>query len=132
MILGLHKRNVNLPKYLENPRDYLVFFLALFSGILIWALSTLTTRQQEPWDSETPYYFVSLFVSGVIFGAIKPVRFHRWVVAIFIGQLIALVFVGMGPLIIIGVVSLAGLSLIPLAGAALSASIISGKNNERD
>lgn len=108
-----------------------MFFLALFSGILIWALSTSITGQQEPWDSETPYYFVSLFVSGAIFGAIKPIRLHRWVVAIFIGQLISLVFVGMGPLIIIGVMSLAVLSLISLAGAALSASIVSSKNSDR-
>lgn len=108
----------------------MIFFLALFSGVLIWALSASITGQQEPWDSGSPYYFVSLFVSGAIFGAIKPVRFHRWVVAIFIGQLIALIFVGMGPLIIIGVVFLAVLSLIPLAGAAITASIFTGLKNE--
>jgi hypothetical protein len=118
-------------RYLTSTQDYVVFLLALISGILIWALSSLITGQQEPWDSGSPYYFISLFVSGAVFGAIKPARYSRWVLAIFIGQLIALIFIGMGPLIIIGIGYLAVLSMITLSGAAIAAALNNKLMNDR-
>ena len=118
-------------KYLDGSRDYLVFIFALICGIEIWALSSSVTGQQEPWDSDGPYYYVSLFFSGAVFGAIRSDRYSRWVIAILIGQLIALVFIGMGPLIIIGIGFLAILSMLPLAGAACTATLAKKLKNDR-
>ena len=111
-------------KYLVTPKEYAVFSIALILGALIWILSPIFTGQQEPWDSNGVYYIVSLLVAGGIVGAINCKRVWRWAMAIYIGQLIFLVFMSMGPLLFTGLFFLGGYSLVAYAGAALTASLV--------
>ena len=116
------------PCKLENTKitskDYVVYSLAVIAGILIWVLSPTITGQQEPWDSESSYYFVSLFIAGAFCGALHPIKIWRWAVAIYFGQLLAAMIVAMGPLILLGVFFLAGYTLVALAGAASAAALV--------
>jgi hypothetical protein len=91
--------------------------------LTIWALSMPLTGKTEPWDAESPYYFVALAVAGGVSGAI--VRRHLW--AHYLGAVLGqvayeLAFLKLGPLFMLGLVFLAGYSLIFLASAALVAS----------
>lgn len=81
------------------------------------------TGKMEPWDAESPYYFVALAVAGAVSGAIVPR--HLW--AHYLGAVLGqtayeLAFLKLGPLFPLGLVFLAGYSLIFLASAALVAS----------
>ena len=115
-------------KYLDGPMNYLIFIFTIMAGLSIWVFSSDLVGNHEPWDSNKPYFYMALFISGVIFGLAKPVRYSRWVMAIFIGQLIGLVFVGMGDFILLGVMILAICSLIALLGAAAGASLVTTIN----
>ncbi|HEU0259445.1 MAG TPA: hypothetical protein VFR57_08525 [Burkholderiales bacterium] len=90
---------------------------------VVWALSMPLTGKMEPWDAESPYYFVALAVAGAVSGAIVPR--HLW--AHYLGAVLGqtayeLAFLKLGPLFPLGLVFLAGYSLIFLASAALVAS----------
>ena len=64
--------------------------LAATLGASIWALSPMMTGKAEPWDSAGPYYWVALFIAGLIVGLIEPEKFlttSLWVVA---GQALAI------------------------------------------
>ena len=81
------------------------------------------TGKTEPWDAASPYYFVALAVAGGVSGAV--VRRHLWAhyVGAVLGQVAyELAFLKLGPLFMLGLVFLAGYSLIFLASAALVAS----------
>jgi hypothetical protein len=81
------------------------------------------TGKTEPWDAESPYYLVALAVAGGVSGAV--VRRHLWAhyVGAVLGQVAyELAFLKFGPLFMLGLVFLAGYSLIFLASAALVAS----------
>lgn len=96
-------------------------------GAGIWALSPVITGQVEPWDAESPYYFVSLLVAGAIVGAVIPR--HVWVVflGVVAGQVIyMLIFLPAGPLVPLGMVFLAGYGFLSLLGAALGAGLRRG------
>jgi len=100
-----------------------LFFSAL-AGAAIWALSPSLAGNKEPWDSDTLYYFTSLFIAGVLLGISRPWYILTHTVGIFLGQLLyALAFLSVGPLIVVGVVFLAGYSLLCSAGAAFGSVV---------
>lgn len=108
-------------------------FVAAGLGALIWALSVPLTGKAEPWDAESPYYFVALALAGAVSGAIVPR--HLW--AHYLGAVLGqtayeLAFLKLGPLFPLGLVFLAGYSLIFLASGALVASFRSGSFHFRD
>ena len=71
----------------NTPRDRAVFIAALIMGIVIWIASPLVTGTAEPWDAESPFYFVSLLGAGAVAGALgSPNKWWRWPVAIYLGQ----------------------------------------------
>lgn len=109
-------------KYLDGPSDYIIFILAILSGVLVWFFSPELTGHDEPWDFDGPGYFIILFISGFILGVVKPMRYYRWAVAIFIGHLIGLIFVGMGVFILLGILYIAVSSFISFVGASIGAS----------
>jgi hypothetical protein len=108
----------------ELFRNIIAVILAFIAGIFIWALSPEFTGHEEPWDGDLTYFISSLFISGVIFGVIQPVKIWRWLLALLLGQLFYLLTIGWGPLVILGAVYLAGFSLITYAGALLSSKLI--------
>jgi hypothetical protein len=90
----------------------------------IWALSIPFTGKSEPWDAESPYYFVALAISGAISGAIVPKRLWAHYFGAMLGQVAyELAFLKLGPLVIVGLVFLAGYSLVFVAAAAIMASL---------
>lgn len=94
---------------------------ALAAGV--WALSRPITGKIEPWDAEWPYYFIALAIAGAVSGAVIPAHFGGslpWR-AIWAGR-IWVVFLELGPLFVLGLVFLAGYSVIFLATAAVVAS----------
>ena len=106
-----------------NSRAVLAALVSAALSATIWALSVPLTGKAEPWDAEWPYYFVALAVAGGVSGAV--VRRHLW--AHYLGAVLGqvayeLVFLKLGPLFMLGLVFLAGYSLIFLASAALVAS----------
>lgn len=103
-------------------RDIVISFsLAAGLGAVIWAVSPVVTGSAEPWDAESPYYFVSLFTAGAIVGFLYPVHILSEFSGIVAGQLIyLLVFLPSGPLLPLGVIFLVGFGLVSLLGAFLA------------
>ena len=102
--------------------------LAAGLGAVIWALSPVVTGAAEPWDAESPYYFVSLFVAGAIVGFVWPRRIWAVFLGIVIGQLVYLLaFIPLGPLLPLGVLFLFGYALLSLLGAALASRLRSSR-----
>jgi len=94
--------------------------LSAAAGALIWALSPELAGKKEPWDSDSPYYFASLLVAGAVLGMIGPRYIWAHAAGIVLGQLVyMLVFLPVGPLIVLGVFFLAGYSLLCVGGAAI-------------
>ena len=94
---------------------------------VIWALSIPITGKSEPWDADSAYYFVALAVAGAISGAVVPKRLWAHYVGAVLGQIAyELAFLKLGPLFIVGLIFLAGYSLIFLGAAAIAASFRTG------
>ena len=65
-------------------------FVAVVCGAAIWIFAPMMTGRAEPWDARSPYYWVSLLVSGFIVGCVEPKRSltsSLWIVA---GQTLAI------------------------------------------
>lgn len=94
-----------------------LFFAVLLSAA-VWALSPWLTGHAEPWDDDSLYYVVALFVSGVVSGLLIPTP--RWIhyVGAVVGQMMfMLLVVGSGPLIFFGVGVVFLCALLFLCGA---------------
>jgi len=97
----------------------------------VWALSVPITGQNEPWDAETPYYWVALGVAGAMSGALVPKHLWAHYVGAILGQAAyELAFFKLGPLFILGLAFLAGYSIIFVVAAAIVASLRKGADNE--
>jgi hypothetical protein len=93
-------------------------------GALIWGMSPWITGMAEPWDSDMPYYPLALLSAGVALGFTWPEKPWIIFIGIWLGQLAYMVlFLPIGPLVVLGMGFLAGYSLVALAGAALSAGV---------
>jgi len=89
----------------------------------VWALSIPMTGRNEPWDADSPYYFVALAVAGAVSGAVVPKHLWAHYVGAVLGQAAyELAFLKLGPLFILGLVFLAGYSVIFVVSAAIVAS----------
>lgn len=97
-----------------------------FLGALIWALSPTITGQAEPWDSESAYYFIALFLAGAL--AALPGKRPVWAiyVGIILGQLLfILIFLPLGPLLSIGLIFMAVYSLLSLLAVVIIRQVLS-------
>lgn len=106
-------------------RDVAISFLvAAALGAAIWALSFPITKAVEPWDADSPYYIVSLFVTGAAVGFLFPRHIVATFLGIAAGQLVYLLaFVPSGPLLPLGSLFLLGYSLLSVFGAALGSRV---------
>jgi hypothetical protein len=90
------------------------------AGAAIWALAPVLTGHTEPWDSDGLYYPLALFAAGIVLGSIGPRAIWAHAVGIVLGQLLYMViFLPLGPLLLVGVVFLIGYSVLTLGGAGL-------------
>lgn len=97
--------------------------LSAVAGAAIWALAPALTGHTEPWDSDGLYYPLALFAAGILLGSIGPRAIWAHAVGIVLGQLLyMLFFLPLGPLLLLGVVFLAGYSVLTLGGAGLGAA----------
>lgn len=91
-------------------------FAALL-GAIVWFLSPYITGEVEPWDAFPLFYSVSLIIMGFIAAIPKTASLASIYVGTIVGQfLYMLVFLSSGPLILVGVFSLAIYSLLTLVG----------------
>jgi len=89
-------------------------------GALIWFASPYIAGELEPWDSETFYYIGSLFIGGIVLGLYNSEKIWAYAIGVFLGQFIySLLFLPLGPLILIGILYLAGSSIICFFGALI-------------
>jgi hypothetical protein len=92
------------------------------AGAAIWALAPAFTGHTEPWDSDGLYYPLALFAAGIVLGSVGPRAIWAHAVGIVLGQLLYMViFLPLGPLLLVGIVFLVGYSVLTLGGAGLSA-----------
>ncbi|MDO6567728.1 hypothetical protein Q4561_11720 [Alteromonas sp. 1_MG-2023] len=94
---------------------------AIFSALLgavIWFLSPFITGEVEPWDAFPPvFYLVSLFIVGFIAAIPKSASLNSIYFGVIVGQFVyMLVFLPIGPLILVSVLTLAIYSLLTLIG----------------
>jgi hypothetical protein len=107
-----------------NKERTVSFLIAAGLGALIWFISPFLTGVVEPWDAESPYYFVSLLVAGALVGVLVPNHLWAVLLGIVVGQLIyMLVFLPSGPLLALGVVFLVGYGFLALLGALVTSRL---------
>ncbi|MFY0667640.1 MAG: hypothetical protein JXQ95_06395 [Alteromonas stellipolaris] len=86
-------------------------------GAVVWFLSPIITGEVEPWDTFPLFYLGSLLIIGFIAAIPKTASLTSIYFGVIVGQfLYMLVFLPIGPLILVGVFSLAFFSLIALIG----------------
>jgi hypothetical protein len=88
-----------------NKLAIAVLLISICFGALIWFLSPMMTGYSEPWDAKSPYYVVSLFLSGALAGLL--VRKRLWLVplGVILGQLLYIIsFLPLGPLFALGII----------------------------
>ena len=101
-------------------RNRAAFVLSAVLGFVIWALSRPITGRVEPWDADSPYYYVALILAGVVSGFAIPADKRAHYLGVVSGQtLYALIFLPGSGLFILGVLVLFVYSLLYLAGAAV-------------
>jgi hypothetical protein len=114
-----------------KSRAVLALVVAAALSAAVWALSIPFTGKGEPWDAESPYYFVALAVAGGISGTVVPKRLWAHYLGAILGQVAyELAFLKLGPLFIVGLVFLTGYSLIFVAAAAIVTSLRKDPPNE--
>ncbi len=102
------------------------FILAMALGAAIWIASPFVTHRREPWDAQGVYFPVSLFAAGIAAGLANPDRPWLMGLAIYLGQLAAMILgsggdLGLFPL---GAVLLIFYTLLSAGGAALGGTFL--------
>ena len=117
-----------------NPRRWSAFLIGVVLGAAIWLLSPWITGRSEPWDAESGYYPGTLLAAGAVGGLLLPMHWSAVALGIFVGQ--ALVILGgvladpaSGGLWPLGLVFLAGYSVVALIGSLLGAVLRRGRPN---
>ena len=101
-----------------NKNTTITVFLSAIFGALIWIFSPLFTGQIEPWDSQSSYYYISLFSTGVVVGFAYPKRIGAVFSGVVLGQFLYLsLFLLSGPLALMGIGSMVFFGMLSLAGA---------------
>jgi hypothetical protein len=107
-----------------NKGKVISLCIALGLGAAIWALSPLITGNVEPWDGGFPYYIMALILVGAIIGGLIPRNLWMVFIGVYLGQMIyMLIFIPSGPLLPLGMILLAGYSMISFVAALFAARI---------
>ena len=93
-------------------------------GAAIWAFSPTITGTAEPWDAESPYYFLSLLALGLVLGLWSPKKIWAHYLGAMLGQqFFILMFIGVGPFILLGALFLAVYTVLVLIGALIGSRV---------
>ena len=105
-------------------RAWITFLLAALVSAAIWLLTPMLTNKREPWDAEGSFYLVALVIAGAVAGAIAPRPLWAHYAGAFAGQLgYELIFLRVGPLILLGALFLLVYCAIFTLAAALAAFV---------
>jgi hypothetical protein len=109
---------------MKRPYTWITLLLAALTSAAIWALTPVLTNHREPWDTAGSFYLVALGIAGAIAGAVAPRPLWAHYVGAFAGQLgYHLIFLRVGPLVLIGAVFLLIYCAIFTVAAALAAFV---------
>ena len=107
-----------------NRHVVISFIVAAVRGAAIWGLSPLITEAAEPWDAESHYYFVALFVAGGLVGLLCPRHILAAFLGIVVGQLVyMLIVLPSGALLPLGVLFLVGYGVLSILGLFLASRV---------
>jgi hypothetical protein len=103
---------------------WLTLAVSVVTSALVWALSPVLTGQPEPWDADGAFYILALAIAGAVAGLLTPRPAWAHYVGAVVGQLgYELVFLRVGPLVVVGALFLLGYSLVFLVTAILAAQV---------
>ena len=106
------------------------FVASFLIGGIIWAASPMISGFIEPWDADSPYYFVSLAGSGLVLGVWSPVKIWVHYLGAMLGQLAyLLVFIDASPFFLLGVLFLMGYTFLVLIGAFIGSRVWNMRSN---
>ena len=109
---------------MKQSHTWVTFLLAVLTSAAIWALTPVLTNHREPWDSEGGFYLAALGIAGAVAGAIAPRPLWAHYAGAFTGQLgYELIFLRVGPLVLIGAMFLLVYCAIFTLAAALAAFV---------
>lgn len=92
-----------------KTRAWQTFIISAAAGAAIWLITPLLTSHREPWDADGNFYLVALVVAGTVAGTIAPKPLWAHYAGSFAGQFAyEVLFLGIGPLVIVGAVFLTG------------------------
>lgn len=112
-------------------QKWITLLVSTLAGAAIWALTPVLTNYREPWDTEGQFYVAALVIAGAIAGAIAPKPLWAHYVGTFMGQLgYELLFLRIGPLVVIGAILLLGYCVVYTMAAA-GAGFIRGRIAKR-
>ena len=107
-----------------NSSSWITLAISAVASASIWALTPVLTSHREPWDTEGLFYVAALLIAGAVAGAIAPRPLWAHYVGSFAGQLgYELIFLRVGPLVLIGAVFLLIYCAIFALAAALAAFV---------
>ena len=110
-------------RFNSKTPPWAVAAVAAFFGVLIWALSPAITGQAEPWDAGA-YYLLALPIAGFVSGLLAGRPLWAQYAGVILGQFgYALIFLALGPLMLLGVGFLAVYGLLFLTGSLLGLRI---------
>ena len=92
-----------------KTRAWQTFIISAAAGAAIWLITPLLTSHREPWDADGNFYLVALVIAGTVAGTIAPKPLWAHYAGSFAGQFAyEVLFLGIGPLVIVGAVFLTG------------------------
>ena len=107
-----------------KTRAWQTLIISASASASIWLLTPVLTSHREPWDADGSFYIVALVIAGAVAGAIAPRPLWAHYVGSFAGQLgYEVLFLHIGPLVVVGAVFLVVYCAVYSVAAALAAVV---------
>ena len=107
-----------------KTRAWRSLIISALAGVSIWLLTPVLTSHREPWDADGSFYIVALVIAGAVAGALAPKPLWAHYVGSYAGQLgYELIFLHVGPLVVVGAVFLLVYCAVFSMAAALAAVV---------
>lgn len=104
-----------------KARAWSTTLVAAVAAALVWVVSPWLVGQREPWDADGPFYVAALLVAGALAGLLAPKPVWAHYVGALIGQLAyEALFIGVGPLFVLGAAFLLGYCVLFVVAAGLA------------
>jgi len=98
--------------------------VSVVASALVWALSPWLVGHREPWDADGLFYVAALLVAGALAGLLAPKPLWAHYLGSLIGQLgYEVLFLGIGPLFVLGAAFLLGYCIIFVVAAGVAAHL---------